>query len=89
MVEHTLVPRTQGSAPSAVRCRAGAHLAAYFAASWVPALRRNAKSVAARPGHESEPPHLPVQTGFRFSLNAFNPSLASSVIASSAIWLSV
>ena len=33
--------------------------------------------------------HLPVHTGLRFSPNAFNPSLASSVIASSAIWLSV
>ncbi|MDD1535166.1 hypothetical protein C7U89_18080 [Bradyrhizobium sp. WBOS4] len=34
-------------------------------------------------------PHRPVQTGFLFSLNALRPSLASSVIASSAIWLSV
>lgn len=35
------------------------------------------------------PPHRPVQTGLRFSLKAASPSRASSVIASSAIWLSV
>jgi hypothetical protein len=34
-----LVPRTQRSASSAVRCRAGAHASACGAASWVPALR--------------------------------------------------
>lgn len=34
-------------------------------------------------------PHRPVQTGLRFSLKAASPSRASSVIASSAIWLSV
>ena len=33
--------------------------------------------------------HLPGQDGLRFSPNALRPSLASSVIASSAIWLSV
>ena len=33
--------------------------------------------------------HLPGQTGLRFSAKAFSPSLASSVIAVSAIWLSV
>ena len=32
---------------------------------------------------------VPGQVGLRFSPNAFSPSLASSVIASSAIWLSV
>jgi hypothetical protein len=51
----TLVPRTQCSATSAVRCRAGAHLSALSrVAFWVPALRSNAKGVAARPGHERE-----------------------------------
>ena len=40
-------------------------------------------------GRQDSPPHRPVQTGFLFSPNAFSPSLASSVIASSAIWLSV
>ncbi|WP_347339931.1 transposase [Bradyrhizobium guangzhouense] len=33
--------------------------------------------------------YFPGHDGLRFSLNAFSPSLASSVIASSAIWLSV
>ena len=33
--------------------------------------------------------HRPVQTGLRFSLNDASPSMASSVMASSAIWLSV
>jgi len=33
--------------------------------------------------------HFPVHTGLRFSPKAFKPSFASSVIASSAIWLSV
>ncbi len=33
--------------------------------------------------------YFPVHTGLRFSPNAFRPSFASSVIASSAIWLSV
>jgi hypothetical protein len=33
--------------------------------------------------------YLPGQLGLRFSANAFSPSLASSVIAKSAIWLSV
>jgi hypothetical protein len=33
--------------------------------------------------------YLPVHTGLRFSPNAFNPSLASSVMARIAIWLSV
>jgi len=33
--------------------------------------------------------YLPVQVGLRLSENAFRPSFASSVIASSAIWLSV
>ncbi|MEY9292467.1 hypothetical protein ABH979_005541 [Bradyrhizobium ottawaense] len=37
-----LVPRTQRSASSAVRCRAGAHVAARVVALWVPALRSNA-----------------------------------------------
>ncbi len=36
-----------------MRCRAGAHAAGVAVAFWVPALRSNAKSVAARPGHES------------------------------------
>jgi hypothetical protein len=46
-----LVPRTQrfpGDAkhrPEAVRCRAGAHLAAQRAAPWVPALRSNADAL--------------------------------------------
>ncbi|GMO97502.1 hypothetical protein TM239_15440 [Bradyrhizobium sp. TM239] len=47
-----LVPRTQRSASSAMRCRAGAHVAANAVACWVPAQRSNAKSVAARPGHK-------------------------------------
>lgn len=33
--------------------------------------------------------YFPGQTGLRFSAKAFSPSLASSVIAVSAIWLSV
>jgi hypothetical protein len=33
--------------------------------------------------------YFPGQIGLRFSPKAFSPSLASSVIASSAIWLSV
>ena len=33
--------------------------------------------------------HFPGQDGLRFSPNALRPSLASSVIASKAIWLSV
>jgi hypothetical protein len=33
--------------------------------------------------------HFPVHTGLRFSAKAFRPSFASSVMASSAIWLSV
>nr|WP_315781646.1 MULTISPECIES: hypothetical protein [unclassified Bradyrhizobium] len=33
-------------------------------------------------------PYFPGHTGLRFSANAFRPSLASSVIASRAIWLS-
>jgi hypothetical protein len=33
--------------------------------------------------------YFPGHTGLRFSANAFMPSLASSVIAKSAIWLSV
>jgi hypothetical protein len=33
--------------------------------------------------------HFPGQDGLRFSPNALRPSLASSVIASNAIWLSV
>ena len=33
--------------------------------------------------------HFPGHEGFRFSANALRPSLASSVIASNAIWLSV
>jgi hypothetical protein len=33
--------------------------------------------------------HFPFHAGFRFSPNALRPSLASSVIAVSAIWLSV
>ena len=37
-----LVPRTLRSASSAVRCRAGAHVAARVVALWVPALRSNA-----------------------------------------------
>jgi hypothetical protein len=33
--------------------------------------------------------YFPGHTGLRFSAKAFRPSLASSVIASSAIWVSV
>ena len=53
-----LVPRTQRSVPSTVRCRAGACVAANRVACRVPALRSNAKSVAARQGHESGVPLL-------------------------------
>ncbi|MGY3035324.1 hypothetical protein ACVIIV_004494 [Bradyrhizobium sp. USDA 4354] len=49
---------TQRSATSAVRCRAGAYAAASSVACWVPALRSNAKGVAARPGRESNAPLL-------------------------------
>ena len=40
-------------------------------------------------GRPQPTPHRPVHTALRFSLNAASPSRASSVIASSAIWLSV
>ena len=55
-----------------------------------PGSAQQRSRVAARPGHErAAAPHLPVHTGLRFSPNAFSPSFASSVMASSAIWLSV
>ena len=38
---------------------------------------------------EATPNYLPVHEGLRFSLKALSPSLASSVMASKAIWLSV
>jgi hypothetical protein len=41
------------------------------------------------PGLRPDDGYFPVHTGLRFSPNAFMPSFASSVIASSAIWLSV
>ncbi len=40
-----LMPRTQRSASSAMRCRAGAHVAANAVASWVPALRSSVRSL--------------------------------------------
>ncbi|MGY4334595.1 hypothetical protein ACVWWG_009012 [Bradyrhizobium sp. LB7.2] len=90
LVEVALVPRTQRSASSAVRCRAGAYPAAlYRTAFWVPALRSNARALQRVRDTRAVRPHRPVQIGLRFSPNAFSPSLASSVMASSAIWLSV
>src|SRR6266404_3117636 len=38
---------------------------------------------------DNDETYFPVQEGLRFSAKALRPSLASSVIASSAIWLSV
>src|SRR3954447_14115841 len=44
--DSTLVPRTQRSVPSTVRCRAGAHLPRTVPCrGWVPALRSNARAL--------------------------------------------
>jgi len=46
--QSALVPRTQRSVSSTVRCRAGAHVAALCrAAFWVPALRSSAARCSA------------------------------------------
>jgi len=47
-----LVSRTRCNARALLR-RAGTQRAARFAEAWAPALRSNARGVAARPGHES------------------------------------
>src|ERR1700694_3335523 len=54
----------------------------------VQAVSRCARRRHAR-GAEKIVDHFPGHDGLRFSPNALRPSLASSVIASSAIWLSV
>ena len=63
------MPRTQRSAPSAVRCRAGAHAAAWCAAFWVPALRRTAD--APRPVRDTRAMNEPMtecESGVAFSI---------------------
>ena len=48
-----LVPRTQRSVPSTVRCRAGAHVAALYRVASGSRLCAATLRVAARPGHET------------------------------------
>jgi hypothetical protein len=51
--------------------------------------RRHSGSGPQRGWMETTSSHFPGHAGLRFSANALRPSLASSVIAKSAIWLSV
>src|SRR3954468_19804948 len=51
-----------------MRGRAGAHASATGVACWVPALRSNAKGVAARPGHERAS-QIPRQLGLELPVH--------------------